>query len=117
MPFSITAFMGRLDETIAVKGTNRAEVCRDAGINHSSIDSWAKGSIPSVEKAVKVSEVLRISLSWLLTGNDDISPEERLMLWNFRQLDQRDRDDIIGNIKMKLDNAKKGAISSSSGNA
>jgi transcriptional regulator with XRE-family HTH domain len=118
MPFSIAAFVGRLDKAISANETNRAEVCRNAGINHSSIDSWARGSIPSVEKAVRVAEALKIPIGWLLTENDGISQEERDLLAVFRQLDDpKDRGEIKDIIEVKIKNAKKGAISSSSGNA
>jgi hypothetical protein len=47
----------------------------------------------------------------------DLSAAEEALLRDFEQLDTRDQEDVLGNVKMKLENAKKGTTSSSLGNA
>jgi transcriptional regulator with XRE-family HTH domain len=97
MPFLSKDFVNRLDSKIIEKKTNRAEVCKGAKINHSSINNWSNGNIPSIEKVVKVAEFLNIPLGWLLTGVDDtnISQNEQAILTSFNQLNDEGKENAI----------------------
>jgi transcriptional regulator with XRE-family HTH domain len=108
MPFSSEEFIKRLDSVISENKTTRAEVCRMAKINHSSINNWEgkgkgikKPSIPSVEKVIKVAEFLDISLDYLLLGKepDVINKNEKELLELYKQLNNDVKSYIINTIR------------------
>jgi hypothetical protein len=103
----------------AEKSLNQAS--EHTGVSSGTISDWKK-SFPRVDKFAVVVGFYGVSMDLIFwgkekAGNQELSEQEANLLRGFRQLDQRDRDDITGNIKMKLDNLKKGDISSNSGNA
>jgi len=110
----------RIDEKRAFLGLSRKELAFSAGLKSAqSITDWGNGSIPQADSALYIADQLNVSVRWLLTGEEeaDLTNEERDLLGRFRQLDSRDRADVLGNVEMKLENAKKGDILSSSVNA
>ncbi|MDR1904387.1 MAG: hypothetical protein LBQ88_19150 [Treponema sp.] len=84
-----------------------------------TLSAWKKGQEPRAYTICNLANFLGTSIDFLLTGKDksSITSEEQTLLIGFRQLDTRDREDLLGNLQMKLDNAKKGDIISNSGNA
>jgi transcriptional regulator with XRE-family HTH domain len=76
------------------------ELANQSGVNYMQISRYEKGrTLPSVETAVRISQVLRVSLDELLTGA--LPPEPPLfknerLLERMRQLDQlpADRQDM-----------------------
>jgi transcriptional regulator with XRE-family HTH domain len=77
---------------------------------------WSRrGTIPAADTLYKVATFLNVSLVWLLTGKDEagLAPDEHDLLDNFRLLDDRDRQDVVGIIAVKLERyPQKGALSS-----
>ncbi len=64
--FSSSSFADRLrqvigDEAIYAFG-------RRAGISDTALRSYLKGSVPGIDKAVKIAQVGQVSLNWLITG-------------------------------------------------
>ena len=64
--FSSSSFADRLrqvigDEAIYAFG-------RRAGISDTALRSYLKGSVPDIDKAVKIAQVGQVSLNWLITG-------------------------------------------------
>jgi len=49
------------------------ELAAKSGINKLTIDHWlsAKGKIPTLEKGVKIAQVLGVSVEYLVTGEDN----------------------------------------------
>lgn len=41
---------------------------RRAGISDTALRSYLKGSVPSIDKAVKIAQVGQVNLNWLITG-------------------------------------------------
>jgi transcriptional regulator with XRE-family HTH domain len=112
-------FYQRLEPLMLEKKLSQRDISSIAGVKPPSVNEWkAKGTLPRADTAIKIADYFKVSVKWLVTGQNDpaFTREERSLLELFRQLDDRDRADIIGNAQMKLENAKKGDISSSSGN-
>ena len=88
----------------------------------------ARMSSPNVDSAYSIAKVLGTTVEELVdreAGGEYVrrlwgvegagfTLDERELLAVYRQLDQRDRDDLQGIAGMKLENAKKGGISSDS---
>jgi SOS-response transcriptional repressor LexA len=99
----------RIDQVLSERHISYVEACRGAEITDHSITDWKgtknkKGSMPSADKLFKVAVYLKISIYWLLTGEDeaDLTPEQRKLLQNYDKLDERDRQTVIDLIKTML---------------
>jgi SOS-response transcriptional repressor LexA len=81
----------RIDTALALQNRTRAEVCRTLKISGSTFTEWADGTVPSIEKFVKVAESLKVSVSFLLFGNIDagLPEEQQNLLERYEQLDER----------------------------
>lgn len=76
-----------------------SDLARGAGISDTTIRSWFnRNSIPSVEAAYKVAQYFRVTVEWLVTGQNtkfDLTKDERELVEIFRCLDERDQLTII----------------------
>lgn len=88
------------------------------GINKSVISNWkARSTNPPSELIVPICEFLKVDIQYLLTGTQTetqkITPEtsrseiENDIIDMFRQLDDRDKEDVFDSIKLKYDRAVK----------
>ncbi|MDR3343632.1 MAG: helix-turn-helix transcriptional regulator [Treponema sp.] len=96
----------RADMILKQRNLKRASACEYAGISISAMTDWSRrGTIPAADTLYKVATFLRVSLVWLLTGADDagLAPDERDLLDGYRRLDDRDRQDVVGIIAVKLE--------------
>ena len=67
-------FWKRVDEEIDFKGINRAFLARKCGFSVTNIGQGIKlGSTPSAETAVKIADVLGVSVEYLVTGENQAS--------------------------------------------
>jgi transcriptional regulator with XRE-family HTH domain len=108
----------RLNDTAAKTEKPLNQAAEKTGVSSGTISDW-KNSYPRVDKLAVVTDFYGVSLDYVVFGNrkaDELSPEESLLVNAFRQLDSRDQNDILGNVKLKLENAKKDTASSSLGN-
>jgi hypothetical protein len=62
-------------------------------------------SSPSVESAYAIARVLDTTVEYLLTGQDPqgLAPDERELVDSYRRLDDRDRQDVVAIIAVKLE--------------
>jgi transcriptional regulator with XRE-family HTH domain len=104
----------RIDQTLSEQNISYIEACKGAGISDHSITDWKgtknkKGSMPSADKLFKMAAYLKISLYWLLTGEDEagLTPEQRNLLRNYDRLDKRDRQTVLNLIETMLKKQKK----------
>lgn len=58
-------FIERLKEELKKRGITKTELGRMAEISEGTIRNWEKGKQPSLDKAVKISNILQISLDEL----------------------------------------------------
>lgn len=63
---SSSTFAARLRQVIG--GEAIYAFARRAGISDTALRSYLKGSVPSIEKALQIAQVGRVSLNWLITG-------------------------------------------------
>ncbi len=88
------------------------------GVNKSVISNWkARSTNPPSELIVPICEFLKVDIQYLLTGTQTETqknaPEtsnsevENDIIDMFRQLDDRDKEDVFDSIKLKYDRAVK----------
>jgi len=109
----------RIGKEIDKKGMKRADLYKI--VPSGTLSNWKnQGQGPNSYTLYKVAVFLGVSVDYLLTGEDPkgLSNEEKDLLDAFRMLDnQKDKDEVIGIINLKIENAKKGDISSISSEA
>jgi bacteriophage CI repressor helix-turn-helix domain len=68
------SFKDRLREEIEYKGLMVKEIASQVGISNSTFLSYidARAVLPNVETAVKIAQVLGVSVEYLVTGNDTV---------------------------------------------
>ena len=110
------AFYHRLEPFLTEKKMSQKELADIAGVTPPSVFEWKnQGTMPMADTAIKIADYFNVSVKWLITGEQDaeLSQEERDLLDAFRLLDdQKDKDEVLGIINLKIENSKKGDISS-----
>ncbi len=68
------SFKDRLREEIEYKGLMVKEISSQVGISNSTFLSYidARAVLPNVETAVKIAQVLGVSVEYLVTGSDTV---------------------------------------------
>lgn len=110
----------RIFALLRKKKLSQKELSEYTGISPAAISSWkSKGTNPSSDKIVKISEFLDVDVYYLLTGeyqpasNLQIAeeseyhafpsdPDEHLLLQLFHKLSPMDKGRIIGQLEQKL---------------
>ena len=105
-------FRDRLREQIDFLGLLDKEVAARAGISKRAIDSYvgSRGCMPSADIAVRIAQVLGVSVEYLITGKNDVPNEilsavnknenstpmeEQKLLKTFTELSQKDKKTVI----------------------
>lgn len=83
------------------------------GIPSSTISNWkTRNNSPKVSDLVKIAEYKKVSLEWLITGQEKegLSADERNMLEAYRLLDEKDRQELkaIAELKLSLNMSRLG---------
>jgi len=103
--------VARIGHEIDKKGLKRTDLYKI--VPSGTLSNWKNlDQGPSAYTLYKVAVFLNVSVDYLLTGKDSsgLSQDENDLMVKYRQLDQKDKIEIIGIIDLKLDNAKKGDI-------
>jgi transcriptional regulator with XRE-family HTH domain len=98
--------VGRINEILAKRNENKDGFCKFVKVTPTAITHWKRdGAIPSVEVMMRVADYLGVSMCWLLTGEDEdgLASDERDLVASYRRLDDRDRQDVVGLIMLKLE--------------
>lgn len=105
-------FRDRLREQIDFLGLLDKEVAARAGISKRSIDSYvgSRGCMPSADIAVRIAQVLGVSVEYLVTGKNNVqnnevsgisknknstNDEEQRLLQTFSELSIKDKKTVI----------------------
>ena len=105
-------FRDRLREQIDFLGLLDKEVAARAGISKRAIDSYvgSRGCMPSADIAVRIAQVLGVSVEYLITGKNSVPneilstiaknensslKEEQKLLKTFTELSQKDKKTVI----------------------
>ncbi len=82
------AFIDRLMETLENKGISQYKLCKDLNIGNSTITSWKKGKMPTLDKVISIVRYLEISADYLLeTELENYTLEEQQLLAAYRNAD------------------------------
>lgn len=75
------SFVERIRQSAEKKGLKLANIEKELGFGNGTIRKWDNNS-PSCEKALKVANLLNVSVEWLITGkqNIDLSKEDKELL-------------------------------------
>jgi transcriptional regulator with XRE-family HTH domain len=101
----------RIDMLIDQQGTKRAYLYESLKMSNSTFTDWSNGVMPSVEKVARVAGYFKVSLDWLVTGNDPqgLTSDQREALRLYDQLEQDDKEEMQSIMALKLERyAQKG---------
>lgn len=93
-------FKDRLREEMEYKGLLGKEVAAKVGISYSTFLSYidSRSVLPNVETAVKIAQVLDVSVEFLVTGekeNHKSSSEEKTLISNFRCMSDSNKSNLL----------------------
>jgi len=86
------------------KKLSQKDLADIAGVTPPSVFEWKnEGTMPRADTAIKIADFFNVSVKWLITGeSDDITNEEKELIFLFKQLDQNDKEEITDFIRLKL---------------
>lgn len=94
-------FRDRLREEIAFKDFSVKELAAKVGISYSTFLSYidARGVLPNVDTAVKIAEILEVSVEYLVSGkeiiNENNNSEEEKILACYRKLSDSNKENLL----------------------
>ncbi len=110
----INRILERLDDS----SLTQADLCNYLGIKYNVFSTWkTRGTDPPTKYLVQICDFLKISLEYLLTGEetDETSPQfteihqtdgrEQELLRNFRLLPDNQKDQLIGRVQLMAEQA------------
>jgi transcriptional regulator with XRE-family HTH domain len=98
------SFRENLREALDFSGMEQKELAAQTGISLKTIENYLKlgSSMPSADKAVRIAQVLGVSVEYLVTGGDGYhekpqlqSPELHQLLKSIKRLTQRDQHIVL----------------------
>lgn len=114
------SFFANLEKELKKRGLVRADIVRGTGINESSIRSWWRGVVPSVDNAYKVACFLGVPLESLLIEQTQDQEEKRLnitidikeaeLLNKFRNLSPISKDLVVNFSELLINQEKQQAF-------
>jgi transcriptional regulator with XRE-family HTH domain len=80
------AFIDRFMEALEIKQISQYKLCKDLEIGQSTISSWKKGKMPTVDKIIAIVRYLEVSADWILETEEkeSLSLEEKQILEAYR---------------------------------
>lgn len=103
----------RIDQRLKERNLKRKALAESCGFNVANVTKWDKyGSLPQSDTAYYIARELGVSVEWLLTGREreGLTEEERRLVDMWRQLDGRDRQDVLGIVEMKLERSTPSSV-------
>ncbi|MBQ0051162.1 MAG: helix-turn-helix transcriptional regulator [Treponema sp.] len=97
------SFKDRLREEIEYKGFSGKEIAAQIGISYSTFLSYidARGVLPNVETAVKIADILGVSVEYLVKGNkekkdsEEIERMEKQLVFSFKKLSLENQKNLV----------------------
>lgn len=121
-------FGQRLKSALKSAGFTQAKATEELELSKNAITNYVGGRIPDAIILYKLSNLLGVSMEWLLTGEETqaaekkepqvaapvLTREESEMIAKYKQLDCEGREDIRSLIQLKYDRlVKRGMLSNS----
>lgn len=86
------------EKLLKERGVTAYRVAKETGVTTATLTSWKQGKYtPKPEKMQKIADYFGVSLSYLMTGKDEIKKEPQL-----NQKDQKDINEILANTEQLL---------------
>jgi len=104
----LMGFRENLRTELSYQDIKVKELAAMIGISKHTLDNYlnVRKYMPSADVAVKIANVLGVSVEYLVTGEDTrgkkvfIEPEIRVLVQNFKQLDADDRKMVLSIIQL-----------------
>jgi len=92
----MTDFVKRIDEVLLKRNLKRAALCNDLNLSATAITDWARrGTVPAGDICLRIADYLRVSVEWLINGNEsELTAEERQLLTQWSHLTPEQKDTI-----------------------
>lgn len=105
----MNGFYERLIDELKYQDISLATLAKGIDVADSTVRNFKKNVIPKADLAVKIADFLKVSVSWLITGEGsrtvmspfDISDCEKEIIETFRILEDFDKEDVIDYLRMK----------------
>ena len=102
----IMSFRKNLREAIDLSGLEQKELAHKANISLRNIENYLRknASIPMADKAVKIAQVLGVTVEYLVTGKNlsleiisSVDPEIKILIQNIKKLPKNKQVIVIEN--------------------
>lgn len=96
-------FSDRLDLLLTEKKETRTHLAEVIGITNQSFSDWKKrGTIPSADIVLKIANYFKVSIDWLINGNEtnELTHEDTAFIFKLRQLSEKDKNTVLGLIDL-----------------
>lgn len=91
-------FIKNLNKLLKQNGITKTELSRQIGITEGSIRSWERGTEPTVDKVIKISEYFTIPIAELLGLKQHYQNDDELLEY-FHRLPEREQIKWIGKLE------------------
>jgi transcriptional regulator with XRE-family HTH domain len=103
-------FRENLKSELAYRDMLVKELAALSGISRHTLDNYlnVRRNVPTAENAVKIAQVLDVSVEYLVTGQEKspLSPEIDALIQTIRQLNENDRKMLFGIAQLFKNNRK-----------
>ena len=99
-------FIQNLNYQLELKGISRNKLSKEVGIGESTIRSWYKGTIPTIDKVIKLSQYFAIPLNELLGIENEYTEDERNLIKYYRNLDKSSQNAMLTLFNIKHNEGK-----------
>jgi len=102
-------FGTRLTTIRKEKKISQSELAIKAGIHNNVLGRYEREeTLPSIEMAAKLAEILKVSLDYLVLGKSDVTVDQTLLdkVLNIQQLPEEDREHILYTLDGLIQHAK-----------
>ena len=98
------SYIDNILENMEKKGISIYKLCKDTGIKQQSFQNWKNGSMPPVDKIVKIIKYLGASPYEILNieleeSNQELTKDEKELLFYFGKLPELSKKEYISEIK------------------
>ena len=88
-------FIQNLNYLLEQKGISRNKLSKEVGIGESTIRSWYKGTIPTIDKVIKLSQYFAIPINELLGIENEYTEDEKNLIKYYRTLDKSSQNAML----------------------
>ena len=99
-------FIQNLNYLLEQKGISRNKLSKEVGIGESTIRSWYKGTIPTIDKVIKLSQYFAIPINELLGIENEYTEEEKKLIEYYRTLDKSSQNAMLTLFNIKQNEGK-----------